>query len=200
MKFWQEFHPRFNLQRDDYERVERQLERVDVDPDEVEYLIINPLGPYSTGRMDLFSNATICMGRTEWIDFLAPSPHIPPSDPYELVFPPDILRRLIVKDRQRVRLLENEDTVCPGVRVFRTGAHHRGSMAISVDTSQGAVIYTDSIFSYSNLEKNVPIGWCRNSDEYYIAIERIKQETSIIVPAFDPAIFERFPDGVIVEA
>ena len=200
VKLFQDVHPRCNLQRDDHERVERQLERAGVDPGEVDYLVINPLGCYSTGRIDLFTNAAICISRTEWMDFHAPPEHIPPSHPYELVFPPDILRRLVVEDRHRIRLLENEDTVCPGIRVFWTGGHHRGSMAVAIDTSQGAVIYTDTIWSYSNLEKDAPIGWCRNTDEYYLAVERITKEASIILPWADPALFDRFPEGVVVEA
>ena len=86
VKHFQDFHPRCTLQRDDHERVERQLERSGVDPGEVEYLVINSLGSYSTERIDLFTNATICISRIEWVDFHAPPDQIPPSNTYELVF------------------------------------------------------------------------------------------------------------------
>ena len=197
--FFNQIHPRCVLQRDDDERVKAQLGRVGVDPSEVECLILSPIGPYSTGRVDLFTESTICIGRTAWVDFHAPPAGIPSSNPYEIVFPTHILRRLVVEDRSRIRLLEDEDAVCPGIRVFRTGAHHPGSMAVTINTSQGMLIYTDSIFSYSNLENNIPIGWCRSTEEFYQAANRIREEADIFVPAYDPSVFEKYADGVIVE-
>ncbi len=200
VKFWSGLHPRCVLQRKNEYRVERQLERLGIDPQKVQHLIVNPLGPYSTGKIDLFTHAALHLGRTAWLDFHAPSRNVPPSNPRELVFPAHVLRRLIFEDWPRVCLLEDEDEVCPGIRVFRAGAHHKGSLAIVIDTRQGPVVYTDALFSYSNLERNIPMGFCRNIEEFYEAAKRIKTEAKIILPAFDPTLFEKYPEGRVVGA
>ena len=49
-------------------------------------LVLNVLGPYSTGKIDLFTKATLHMGRTEWADFVAPERGVTPSIPHDIVF------------------------------------------------------------------------------------------------------------------
>ncbi len=102
-------------------------------------------------------------------------------NPCEVVFPANILRRLVVEDRSRIRLLEDENAVCPGIRVFRT-AH----------------LYPFDFFLFGP-GKQDPIGWCRSTEEFYQAANRIREEADIFVPAYAPSIFEKYADGVIVE-
>ena len=195
-RFWQDWQPRCVLHRPDEMRVERQLKRIGVNPDEVDHLIINPLGPYSTGKIELFTKATIHIGRTEWIDFQAPPPGFP-SQPRDVILPPHI-ERWLFENWSRVRLLEDEDEVCPGVRVFSVGAHHKGSLAVAFSTARGTVIYTDAMFTYENFENNVPIGFCRNVDEFHLAVQRLRKQADILLPAFDVKLFDRHRDGVVV--
>ena len=160
--------------------------------------MINPFGPYSTGKIDLFTRATIHISRTGWIDFIAPEPGVPAQNPREVAIPREVLQKLLFEDWDRVRLLKDQDEVCPGIQVTRVGAHHRGSYAISIETPQGKVICTDAVATYENMEKNTPMGFCVNPEEFYSAVEFVKQNADVFVPGYDPGVFERYPDGVIV--
>jgi hypothetical protein len=70
-------------------------------------------------------------------------------------------------------------------------------MAICVDTSKGRVVFSDSVFKYDNVEKNIPLGITQSLDECALAYERIRREADILVPAYEPEVFKRHPGGVI---
>lgn len=192
--YFHDWHPRATVQRSPTQTIEAQLQRLGVDPARVDHLVLSCLGPYSTGRVELFTTATIQVGRSEWLDFLAPPPGFPPT-PRDLILPPSTLQRLLTEDWPRVRLLDDEDHVVPGIRVLRTGGHHKGSLTVLIETARGVVAYADTIFAYENYEQNVPIGFLRNLDEFHAAVTRLRCEADIVVPFFDPAAFERHPGG-----
>jgi glyoxylase-like metal-dependent hydrolase (beta-lactamase superfamily II) len=194
--FFKSWHPACDVQRDEQQTMDGHLTRLGVDPAQVDHLLLSCLGPYSTGRVELFTNATIHIGRTEWIDYHAPPKNFPPQ-PRDTIIPPATLSRLIFEDWHRVNLLQDEDEICPGIRVFRTGGHHQGSLAVAIRTREGVLVYADTIFTYENFQKNLPIGFFRDQDEYHAAVHRIRREADLVVPFFDPIAFERYPDGVV---
>jgi hypothetical protein len=113
------------------------------------------------------------------------------------MIPDEILIYLDTTAWDRVRLLEDEDTIVPGIRTFWTGVHHRSSIAVCVDTSKGQVVFSDSVFKYDNVEKNIPLGLSESLDECAIAYERIRREAKILVPAYEPEVMKRHPNGLI---
>ena len=195
--FFAAWHPRCHVERGDERTMEAHLQRLGIDAGKVDHLVLSCLGPYSTGRMELFPDCPIHIGRTEWIDYHAPPVNFPPQ-PRDTIIPPKTLSRLVLEDWPRVHLLEDEDEICPGIRVFRTGGHHRGSLAVAIHTREGTLIYADTLFTYENYEENIPIGFFRNQDEFHAAVRRIRREADVVVPFFDPVAFERYPDGVVV--
>ena len=195
--FFKAWHPGCYVERDASQTLDGHLERLRIKPADVDHLVLSCLGPYSTGRVELFEKCPIHIGRSEWVDYHAPPVNFPPQ-PRDTIIPPATLNRLMTEDWPRVHLLEDEDEVCPGIRVFRTGGHHAGSLAVAINTRQGTLIYCDTIFTYENYEKNITIGFVRSVDEYHAAVARIRREADVVVPFFDPAAFERYPDGVVV--
>jgi hypothetical protein len=97
----------------------------------------------------------------------------------------------------RVRLLEDEDTVTPGIRTFWTGVHHKSSTAVCVDTAKGTVVFSDSVFKYDNVEKGIPLGLSQSLDDCRQAYDRIRREADILVPAYEPEVLKRHPGGII---
>ena len=57
--------------------------------------------------------------------------------------------------------MDDEEEVLPGIKMFWVGCHHRGSMAVSIQTAMGKVVISDSIFRYDNFDKAIPIGRAR---------------------------------------
>jgi glyoxylase-like metal-dependent hydrolase (beta-lactamase superfamily II) len=195
-KFVKAWHPACRLYREEAERLTSILESAGLTPEDIDLVLITPLTVYTTGNLRLFPKATICLNRRGWIDFWAPDRHAPR-------LPMDIAMcresRLFLADGgiSRIRLLEDEEWICPGISCFRTGGHHASSMAIAVNTEKGTVILGDCFFTYDNLEKNIPIGWAENHHEIYAAYARVREEADIAVPLYDPEVLRRFPGGVI---
>jgi len=176
------------------ERPQTLWPKLGIDPKTVDYVIITPLQAYATANLDLFPKAKICISKRGWIDFHAPRFS---HGPRRTMIPDEILVYLDTTAWNRVRLLEDEDTIVPGIRTFWTGVHHRSSIAICVDTKKGLVIFSDSVFKYDNIEKNIPLGLSESLDECAVAYERIRREAEILVPAYEPEVMKRHPNGVI---
>ena len=190
------WNPACRLSREESERPAEILAGAGLAPGDIDTILITPLTVYTTGNLSLFSNATIGVNRRGWVDFWAPAKHAPRL-PADIVMARDSRLYLAGDGMSRVRLLEDEEEVCPGVRCFHTGGHHASSMAIAVETAKGTVILGDCFFTYDNLEKNIPIGWAENMHELNAAYARIREEADIAVPLYDPEVLKRFPGGVI---
>ncbi len=81
---------------------------------------------YATANIPLFKKAKICIGRRGWIeDYFAPK--FPMHVPRHLRVPDDVMKHLLFEARDRIRLLEDEDEIVPGVR------HALGRCAPPVD-------------------------------------------------------------------
>ena len=81
--------------------------------------------------------------------------------------------------------------------MFWVGAHHRGSMALSIQTAKGKVVLSDSIFRYENFEEGIPIGVVENIFEWQDALNRVREEADIVVPMHDNGVLVRHPGGII---
>ena len=194
--YWPIWPGERKIEVNDAEKPLNALAKVGVDPAEVDVLIISPLVYYATANIDLFPNAEICLLRRGWADFHSPT-HRSLDPMRSMAIPDDILKHLVTDAWPRVRLLEDRDTVLPGIDVFFAGVHHRSSMAITIETPKGPIIYSDSFFKFRNIEENVPVGYVENLEEAFITYDRVRKMKGLIVPAFDPEIFERYPNGIV---
>ena len=98
---------------------------------------------------------------------------------------------------ERVSLLEDEHEIAPGLRTWFSGVHHRSSLVVEVDTDVGTVAISDSFFVYENVEGGVPLGLNESFDEMLATNRRVLATARHIVPLYDPAVFARYPGGVI---
>ena len=171
------------------------LAQVGVKPEDVDAVLIISMGSYATGNIELFRKADICMSRRGWIDFLAPER--PPSVHHEVIFTDATMTYLMTQAWNRWHLVGDEEEVLPGIKMFWVGCHHRGSMAVSIQTAKGRVVISDSIFMYENFDPGIPIGVLENLFECQDALDRIRREADVVVPAHDKDVLVRYPDGII---
>ena len=194
---WTEaFGPRGALVRRSDESPEMQLGRHDITPADVDFVLITPLQAYSVGNIPLFHNARVCVSRRGWIEDF----HAPPYEmhvPRKLRIPDEVLAYLTVEAPEKVRLLEDEEEIRPGINAVWVGAHHRSSMAYLIETSKGIVAVTDCCFKYGNIEDNHPLGIMESLPECLAAYERIREEADVVIPLYDPEVLKRFPDGKV---
>ena len=184
---------RSQMVRQETERPETALAQLGINPSDVDYVLITPLQAYATGNIPLFTNATIGISRRGWIeDFHAPkyAMHIP----RKLRIPDHSLQYLEIEAPEKLRLLEDEEEVVPGIRAFWTGCHHRSSMAYSINTASGFVVVSDCFFKYRNIEEKIPLGIMESLEECMRAYARIRAEGNWLLPLYDPLVPERLKD------
>jgi hypothetical protein len=185
---------RARFQRGPGEFILDQLEAQGVAPEDVTHIFLTPLQLYSVSNVLAFPNAKIHISRRGWKHFHTTHAH--PHDARDSSIPPEILTELVTTVWPRVVLLDDEAEIAPGLRTWWTGAHHRASFAVEIDTPRGSVVVSDAFFYLENVQRNHPIGICENIYEAMAAHERAAK-ADIIIPLYDPKNFQRFPGGIV---
>jgi glyoxylase-like metal-dependent hydrolase (beta-lactamase superfamily II) len=188
---WKEaIDERSQMVRQESDRPAAALARIGLTPGDIDYVLVTPLQAYATGNIPLFTKAQICVSRRGWIeDFHAPKYHM--HIPRKLRIPDDVVQYLEITAPDRLRLLEDEEEVLPGIRAFWTGVHHRSSMAYVIDTPKGKLLASDCFFKYNNVEKLIPLGIMESLEECNRAYARITKEADVLLPLYDPLVPER---------
>ncbi len=188
--------PRTAIRRTEDELPQNVLRRAGVEPDLVDYVLLTPLQAYATSNIPLFPKATICISRRGWIEDIH-APLWPAHVPRNFCIPDDVLIYLETEARNRLRLLEDEEEILPGIRARWVGAHHRSSMAYFIETEAGVVAVSDCFFKYGNFEQNIPLGVQESMEECMRGYSMIRRSANLIVPLYDPEVFKRHPAGRI---
>ncbi|MGH9901676.1 MAG: hypothetical protein ACRD68_07670 [Pyrinomonadaceae bacterium] len=190
------FGERGKLAREEDERPLNALASLGVAPRDVDYVLVTPLQIYATANIQLFENARVCISKRGWIeDFHAEK--FPMHVPRNLRLSDETLRYLMFEGRDKLQLLEDEDEVLPGLRCFWAGVHHRSSMVYVVKTARGRVAVSDCVFKYRNIEAMVPLGIHESLEEFHVTCNRIRRESDLFVPLYEPDVLERHPGGKI---
>jgi len=96
----------------------------------------------------------------------------------------------------RVRIIDGDREVLPGLRVHRVGGHTAGLQIVSVETRRGTVVLTsDASHFYRNVEKRQPVQIITSLPEMLAAFETIDALAGaqrLIVAGHDPAVADRF--------
>jgi hypothetical protein len=187
--------PDGDLARTPDQTMEGALALAGLRPDDITHLLLTPLELYTTGTLDKFRRAQICMAKRGWVHFHTTHGH--PHDSRWRSFPREILVDLVTDSWDRVRLLEDEDSIAPGLRTWWSGAHHRESIVVEVDTEAGTVAISDSFFYYENVEEEALLGLSENMYEALACNERVRKSARYLVPIHDPKVFQRHPGGII---
>ncbi len=178
------------------ERPQNAIVAHGLSPDDITKVIVTPLQAYATANIHMFRNAEICISRRGWIeDFQAPIYHM--HVPRHMRIPPEVNDYIQNDGWEKVRLLEDEDEIAPGISTFWAGVHHRSSIAVVVDTAKGKVAITDSFFKYGNIEQRKYLGVQESLLEAASTWDRLKRDADILIPTYDPEVFERHPGGVV---
>jgi len=192
-KWTQVLGPRAVLRREPGEYIVDALAAHGVTPAEVTHVLLTPLQLYTVSNVPLFGNAQICLTERGWQHFHRTHRH--PHDDRATSIPDDILVHLVTEAWPRVRLLADEDTVAPGLRTWFSGGHHRASMVVEVDTASGPAAISDTYFLLDNVTSDRPIGISESMAECLATYDRVRRTAAHVLPLYDPANFDRYPDG-----
>jgi glyoxylase-like metal-dependent hydrolase (beta-lactamase superfamily II) len=96
----------------------------------------------------------------------------------------------------RIRIIEGEREVLPGLRVHRVGGHTAGLQIVTVETARGPVVLTsDASHFYRNVERFQPVQIITNLPEMLAGFETIRAlagSSRLIVAGHDPEVATRF--------
>jgi glyoxylase-like metal-dependent hydrolase (beta-lactamase superfamily II) len=111
----------------------------------------------------------------------------------------DALARLVTLNYgQRVKIVDGEREVLPGIRVHRVGGHTAGLQIVTVQTARGTVVLTsDASHFYHNVETRQPVQIITSLPEMLTAFETIHElagKEKLIVAGHDPQVSERFKE------
>jgi hypothetical protein len=175
-----------------------QLQGAGIKPAAVTHVLLTPFTLYTTGGLQLFPNSQICVSKTGWVFFHTTHDH--PHDVRHTTLPPDVLAYLVGDAWDRVRLLEDEDQVAPGLRTWWAGTHHRASIAVEVDTSEGTAIASDAFFYLENVTENRMLGIGESIAEGLACYARTRASADHVLPLTDPRVLARYPRGLGIKA
>jgi glyoxylase-like metal-dependent hydrolase (beta-lactamase superfamily II) len=181
------------------DHIENRLAALGVEPEAVDHLILTPLQPYATGGVEKFPNAQIHVNRYGWAELFAPRYKQHWHDVLHRCIVPRLIPYFFVDAWDRLNMLPNEYQLMPGIDIFWVGLHHRSSIAVKVQTSEGVVIFSDCMFRYEHITEHWLLGINENMYEAQEAYTRIRREADILVPMYDLRVLDDHPGGRIGE-
>jgi glyoxylase-like metal-dependent hydrolase (beta-lactamase superfamily II) len=142
---------------------------------------------------DLFPNARVWLQREEFDYYVSPRGEALRGAIDSL----DAGMLVALEQAGRLRLLDGDSVeVLPGITAYTGGKHTYASQYIGVKLSGAtAVLASDNVYLYENLELGVPIQQTLDPRANLAAqarMRRIASSERLIVPGHDPAVFERF--------
>jgi glyoxylase-like metal-dependent hydrolase (beta-lactamase superfamily II) len=185
-----------------YTRPDRALERLGIRPEQVTDIVVTHMHWDHVDGVDLFPKARVWIQKDEFAYYTGAAWQ-PGGNPGG-VDPDDVLALVKLNTQGRLRLVDGDaKEILPGVTVYTGGRHTFASQYVGVNTKSGrAVIASDNLYLYENLDKHVPIAQTFDAKSNLSAQDRMKQiatSSRLIVPGHDPDVFVRFPkpgDGV----
>ncbi len=172
-----------------------QLKKLDVDVAQIDTVIMTHLHMDHFSGYKLYPKANFWIQRKE-IEFLT-GPAIRFRQIMELV--PDMAEVIKLAYAKRIRYLDGDEQIVPGIRVVLVGGHTPGSQVVVVTTKEGeAVICSDAVDLYRNLEEGV-VAPGVDLLQGLMAWDKIKALASspkLIIPSHDPLVLKKFPNPV----
>lgn len=165
-----------------------------VDPETVRTVVVTHLHYDHIGNLELFPEARLVVARKDlefWTGPVADRRFFA-----DLVVPSELEVVTRAASAGRVRLVDDDLIIAPGVRVLRVGGHSPGQLIVVVDTAHGqCVLASDAIHYAEELDRDMPFAlFTELADMYrgYDVLRELRDGGRMIVPGHDPAVMERF--------
>lgn len=154
------------------------LKRHGIDPEEVGIVVLTHLHWDHAGGIVSLPKAPLMCQRCEYEWLLK-------SYKWEVGYPTWLIEA-VLKNKNRLELVEGNFAVDEGIEIWLCGGHTIGSQAVVVTTESGPCIITgDNVMVYENVLESVPIGLFHNLHECLYFMERIKRSSCCFIPSHD---------------
>jgi glyoxylase-like metal-dependent hydrolase (beta-lactamase superfamily II) len=176
----------------DYARPDEAIASADVKPEEVTDVVLTHAHWDHADGADLFPKAQIWIQKDEYTYYTGAAWR--PGGKHGGIEPDDVQMIVKANVEGRVHLVDGEQEILPGIRVYTGGRHTFQSQYVSVPTRAGTVVIaSDNMYLYENLEKHAPVAQTFDAASNLAAQDRMRAIGKIIVPGHDPAVMLRHP-------
>ncbi len=170
------------------------VQRAGVRPDQIPVVLVSHLHWDHWAGHGLFPSAEFWIQREEVAFWTGPAARF---DLYrQLANAPALGELVTLNYGGRIRLIEGECEVLPGLRVHWVGGHTAGLQIVSVQTARGPVVLaSDASHFYRNVERRQPTQIITNLPQMLAAFETIHAlagSERLIVAGHDPEVADRF--------
>jgi glyoxylase-like metal-dependent hydrolase (beta-lactamase superfamily II) len=178
------------------------VERLGVPAADVPLVLVTHL------HWDHFSNRAAFPGAEFWIQRDEVAFWTGPAARHEvyrqLASAPSLADLVTLNYGRRIRLVDGDREVLPGLSVHRVGGHTAGLQVVSVETARGRVVLaSDASHFYRNIERRQPVQLITDLPAMLDAFDRIEAlagRDGLVVAGHDPLVAERYTEvqpGVI---
>jgi glyoxylase-like metal-dependent hydrolase (beta-lactamase superfamily II) len=179
----------------DFVRPDDAVAQAGVKAEEITDLVISHAHWDHSDGADLFPKAQIWMQKDEYRYYTGDA--WKPDGKHGGIDPDDVQMFVRFNLSSRMHLVDGDQEILPGIRVYTGGRHTFASQYLSVPTRSGTVVLaSDNMYLYENLEKHAAIAQTFDAASNLKAQDRMKEiagDPKRIVPGHDPAVMTRYP-------
>jgi glyoxylase-like metal-dependent hydrolase (beta-lactamase superfamily II) len=161
----------------------------------VPYVILTHLHYDHVGNLEKFPAATFVLQDEEmafWTGRYAGREHFRSTVEIE-----DVVYLVRKNFEGRLRFVDGNEEILPGIEVYRAGGHSAGLQVVRVKTACGNVVLaSDATHFYANIAQDRPFSIVKDLARMYGAFDLVRSladSPAHIVPGHDPLVMERFP-------
>lgn len=173
----------------------RGLAEIGIEAAAVQHVLLSHFHWDHVGNHALFPRATFYVQQSEMAFYTGR--HAPEAAFRRSIEVDDICALVRLNYEGRLRFIDGEAEIVPGVRVHHVGGHTPGMQLTSVTTARGrAVVASDASHYYRNLEARIPFPTLHDLPGVYRAFDRmldLADRPDLILPGHDPLVLERLP-------
>jgi N-acyl homoserine lactone hydrolase len=171
------------------ERLDNALARIGVSADDVDLVVNTHLHWDHCSNNEGFRNAEILVQQAE-LDYAAA-----PDERFLRAYAiDDAAASPFAKYLDRVRALDGDTEVAPGLGVMALPGHSPGSQGVSVVTGQGTFVITgdclDTYANWNNAGVAAPSGRFTDLPAFQVSLDRLKDTGWAPLPSHDPMVVE----------
>jgi glyoxylase-like metal-dependent hydrolase (beta-lactamase superfamily II) len=177
-----------NLTRGPEQEPRAALALIGVDPASIDLVVFTHLHWDHCGNNNLFPQARFLAQRRE-ISYAAA-----PGTFFQRAFLSPALGLMPPYAGIRLESVDGDQELWPGLELLHCPGHTPGSQAVRVKTTQGwHTISGDAIFTYENLNRDIPPGFHINVDQSMESMHRIARVSDVVLPSHEYGVFAGQP-------